>query len=106
MAPVTAVIYLPLKTGADPADASSIAASIWQDTLNAVLKQEGAQRAYWSREVENPSMLRLFVDWDSIDHQKKFMESEYVFRSHSYPKPRQQSTAFFRRCILTGLQSL
>ena len=46
--------------------------------LNAILDQEGAQRAYWSLEVENPSMLRVFIDWDSVDHHTKFAESEYV----------------------------
>jgi quinol monooxygenase YgiN len=78
MAPVTEIAYLPLKTGNNPSDAHSPAGSIWQETLRTVLDQEGAQRAYWSLEVENPSMLRLFIDWDSIDHHKKFMESEYV----------------------------
>jgi hypothetical protein len=80
MAPVTEIAYLPLKTGNNPADANSPAGSIWQGTLSTVLDQDGAQRAYWSLEVENPSMLRLFVDWESIEHHKKFMGSEYALQ--------------------------
>jgi hypothetical protein len=77
MAPVTEITRLPLKTGATPADANSPAGLIWQDTLSTILNQPGAQRAYWGLEVEKPSTLHLFVDWESIDHHKKFMESEY-----------------------------
>src|SRR5271156_3565525 len=77
MAPVTEFTHLPLKTGATPADANSPSGSIWQDTLSTILNQPGAQRAYWGLEVEKPSTLHLFVDWESIDHHKKFMESEY-----------------------------
>lgn len=75
MAPVTEIAYLPLKAGQDPTDANSPAGSLMQEILNAVLEQEGAQRAYWSFEFENPSMLRLFIDWDSLDHHTKFNES-------------------------------
>ena len=77
MAPVTESAHLPLKTGATPADPNSPAGSIWQGALSTILNQPGAQRAYWGLEVEKPSTLRLFVDWESIDHHKKFMESEY-----------------------------
>jgi hypothetical protein len=85
MAPVIEIAYLPLKTGNNPADANSPAGSIWKDTLSTVLEQDGVQRAYWSLEVENPSMLRLFVDWNSIEHHKKFMESEYVLHKAFSP---------------------
>ena len=78
MAPVTEIAYIPLKAGQNPADANSPAGLLLQDILNAILDQEGARRAYWSLEVENPSALRVFIDWDSVDHHTKFAESEYV----------------------------
>src|ERR1700733_12422175 len=77
MAPVTEITHLPLKAGATPTEANSPAGSIWQDTLSTILNQPGAQRAYWGLEVEKPSTLHLFVEWESIDHHKKFIESEY-----------------------------
>lgn len=76
MAPVTEIALLPLKTGDYPDDTTSRTGQVWQDTLSTVLDQDGAQRCYWAREVENPDMLRLFVDWDSLDHHKKFIASE------------------------------
>ena len=76
MAPVTEIAYLPLKTGCNPSEANSPAASAWQNMLKTVLDQPGAQRAYWGLEVENPSMLRLFVDWDSIDDHLNFRKTE------------------------------
>lgn len=75
MAPVTEIAYLPLKAGQNPTDANSPAGSLMQEIFNAALEQEGAQRVYWSLEVENPSMLRLFIDWGSLDHHTKFNES-------------------------------
>jgi hypothetical protein len=57
-------------TGAGPASTT------WKETLSTVLSQPGAQRAYYGTSVETPTMLRLFIDWDSVDAHKKFMASE------------------------------
>jgi len=76
MAPVTEIALLPLKTGDYPDNTNSRVGQVWKDSLSTVLDQEGAQRCYWGREVENPDMLRLFVDWGSLDAHKKFIASE------------------------------
>jgi hypothetical protein len=97
MAPVTEIAYLSLKPGQNPADANSPAGSLMQEILKTILAQEGAQRAYWSLEVENPSMLRLFIDWDSLDHHTTFTQSGYVNRRPPCPVPMRQSAASFRK---------
>ncbi|KAF2088561.1 hypothetical protein K490DRAFT_39840 [Saccharata proteae CBS 121410] len=73
MAPVTEVALLPLPAGSTVDDPSTDAGQVWQDSLNTVMGVDGAERAYWSREVENPTMLRLFVDWKSLQHHKTFI---------------------------------
>ena len=88
MAPVTEIVYVALKPGSNLSEADSPAGSVWKDSLNTVKAQPGFQRAYWSLEVENPSILRLFVDWDSIDAHEKFEKSEYVFLT-LFPHPHQ-----------------
>lgn len=76
MAPaVTELARLPLKAGTDVTDPNSTSGTIWQDTLNEVLSQDGAQRAYWGTQVESPNILMLFVDWDALDAHKKFIKS-------------------------------
>lgn len=75
MAPATELATLPLASGAAIEDPDSPAGKVWQSTLDTVSQQDGFQRAYWGREVENQSVLQLFVDWDSLDHHKKFIAS-------------------------------
>ena len=103
MAPVTEIAYLPLKPGSNPSEADSPADSIWKDALNTVKAQPGFQRAYWSLEVENPSILRLFVDWDSIDDHETSVKSEYVFLTPSSLIPIDYEHCFFHSpgsCIM------
>lgn len=69
----TEIAVIGLVPGANIEDPNSSAGTVWQDTLTTVLDQDGAQRAYWGRQVENPSVLHLFVDWDSVEHHHKFM---------------------------------
>ena len=61
MAPATELATIPLVSGATIEDPNSPAGKIWQSTLDTVSQQEGFQRSYWGREVENPSVLQLFV---------------------------------------------
>jgi len=67
----TEIAELPLKAGIS-LDRRTDSGRIWEEVLSTVLGQDGAQRCYFGHQVENPSMLRLFVDWDSIDAHKKF----------------------------------
>jgi len=76
MAPqVTELAKLPLKAGTDVSDPNTTAGTVWQDTLNEVLSQDGAQRAYWGTQVESPNILMLYIDWQTLDAHKKFMAS-------------------------------
>ena len=69
--PVTAVVHMSLKDGISLEqllDTSSEAGKAWGTLQSTILSQPGAERLYWSTEVENPSQLRLFMDWSSLDH--------------------------------------
>lgn len=61
MAPATEIAALPLIPGAQIEDPSAPAGAVWKSTIDTLLAQEGFQRAYWGRQVENPSVLELLV---------------------------------------------
>ncbi len=61
MTPATELATLPLASGATIEDADSSAGKVWQSTLDTVSQQDGFQRCYWGREVENQSVVQLFV---------------------------------------------
>lgn len=61
MAPATEIATLPLAAGATIEDPNSSAGKVWQSTLDTVSAQDGYQRAYYGREVENPSVVQLLV---------------------------------------------
>ncbi|KAK4693665.1 hypothetical protein P7C71_g3776, partial [Lecanoromycetidae sp. Uapishka_2] len=73
--PATEIATIPLSAGANIEDPSSAAGKVWQATLDTVSQQDGYQRAYYGREVENQSVLQFFVDWDSYESHKKFIAS-------------------------------
>lgn len=75
--PVTAFFHLPLKpeltTGfGGPGNEASQAL---QNLVDSVLQQPGAQRIYWSFEIENQSNLRVFIDWDAKSNYLTFLGS-------------------------------
>lgn len=61
MAPATEIATLPLVAGASIEDPDSPAGKVWQSTLDTVADQDGFQRAYHGRQVENQSVLELFI---------------------------------------------
>ena len=61
MAPATEIATLPLAAGATIEDPSSPAGKVWQSTLDTVSAQEGFQKAYYGREVENQSVVQLLI---------------------------------------------
>lgn len=73
---VTEIVFLPLQPGKIPDDRTTPAGKVHSELLAILLSQPGVQRAYWGRQVEDPRMLRWFVDWDDIEDHKKFMSSE------------------------------
>lgn len=61
MAPATEIATLPLFAGATIEDPDSPAGKVWQSTLDTVSAQDGFQRAYYGREVENQSVVQLLI---------------------------------------------
>ena len=61
MAPATEIATMPLIAGATIEDHDSSAGKVWQSTLDTVSAQDGFQRAYYGREVENQSVLQLLI---------------------------------------------
>jgi len=72
MAPVTEIVKLPLKEGLLSDDAGS---KKFQGVLHTIMAQDGCQGLRWGAQVETPSIMNLFIDWDSIDHHQKFIDS-------------------------------
>jgi quinol monooxygenase YgiN len=76
MSPTTEIAILKLKDSTETLEGSSQAASTWQEILDEILSSEGAQRLYWGKAVEDPSLVRLFIEWESLEHHKKVQASE------------------------------
>ncbi|KAL8637607.1 MAG: hypothetical protein Q9228_005137 [Teloschistes exilis] len=75
--PVTEIVRIPLQPGASIEDANSPAGKIMSETLATLAQQDHYQRAYLGRQVENSSIVQLYIDWDSLDGHKKFMNQSY-----------------------------
>lgn len=61
MAPATEIATLPLDAGANLEDPQSSSSKIWQSALDTISQQDGYQRLYWGRQVENPQIMMLLV---------------------------------------------
>ncbi|KAL8919911.1 MAG: hypothetical protein Q9172_004729 [Xanthocarpia lactea] len=53
---------MPLRPGIDTDDPNSAAGKVLDDTFNTLRAQEGYQRAYHGRQVENRSIFQLVID--------------------------------------------
>ncbi|KAH7141517.1 hypothetical protein B0J13DRAFT_596402 [Dactylonectria estremocensis] len=73
---VTEFSYVTLNEGADAFDESTDAGKVLANALDTVLRQPGAKRVYTGLEIENPSNLWLFLDWESVDHHLDYRKSE------------------------------
>ena len=72
----TEIAIFPITEGDLPDDLNTTLGKVFKETIDTVLEQPGAQRAYWGVEVENPTIGRLFIDWDSVDAHLAFIKSE------------------------------
>jgi len=70
--PATEVAYISLKPGLDLEGATS-QAETWQEALSTIGAQKGYQRLYWGRQIEDPDVLLLVIDWDSVDSHTEFI---------------------------------
>ena len=73
--PATELATIPLKAGASIEDPDTPAGKIWAEMLETASQQEGYQRAYYGRELEDPHLVQLLVDWDTFESHEKFMKS-------------------------------
>jgi heme-degrading monooxygenase HmoA len=71
---VTEFSYVTLKQGINVFDESA-AAKTYQNVIDTVLRQPGARRVYTSLEVEDPSKLWLFLDWDTLEDHENYPKS-------------------------------
>lgn len=76
MAPVIEVVVLKIAESTGSLEGTGGGASTWQQLIQTIIAQDGVKRLYWGIAVENSTILRLFVEWDSLDHHKKFQASE------------------------------
>lgn len=67
MSGVTEFAIFPLKSGLDAQSSDDPSARIFRDALGTVVAQPGAQRAIYGTELEDPTSLRLLVDWEKIE---------------------------------------
>ena len=72
MAPVTEMVTMTLQTGAAIEDPNSPSGRVWAECHDTISQQPGYQRAYYGRQLENPSLLQLLVDWDSYEAHENF----------------------------------
>lgn len=59
--PVTEIVTIPLPAGAEIEDPNSATGKVISDTLSTLTQQQGYQRAYYGRQIENPSILQIYV---------------------------------------------
>jgi len=59
--PATEIAIFPVLVGANLEDPNSPTGKVWHSVLDTVSSQEGFQRAYFGREVEDQSMVQLLI---------------------------------------------
>ncbi|KAE8449361.1 hypothetical protein EG329_008262 [Mollisiaceae sp. DMI_Dod_QoI] len=75
MAPqATEIGYITLKPGVE-LEGSSASAQAWHDSIATVSRQDGFQRLHYGLTIENPSLLILMIDWDSVEAHHKFQNT-------------------------------
>ncbi|KAJ5021901.1 hypothetical protein PSV08DRAFT_367095 [Bipolaris maydis] len=73
---VTEIAILPIQEGKTFDDTSTADGRLHAELLKDLLSQPGCQRCYWGRQVENKNVLRWFIDWDRMEHHRKFIDSD------------------------------
>ncbi|TVY85473.1 hypothetical protein LSUE1_G000171 [Lachnellula suecica] len=72
--PVTECATIILKPGVD-IESNTPEADLWKQTLSTVSQQPGYLRAFWGCQLEDPSVLHLLIDWESLDAHNAFNAS-------------------------------
>ena len=61
MTPCTEIATLPIVAGAAIEEEGTSTYTIWQDLLNTIASQDGYQRLYWGRRIEDQSAVSLLI---------------------------------------------
>ena len=59
--PATEVVSFPLPAGAEIKNPDSAAGKVFKDVLGTLFQQEGYQRSYFGRQVENSNTIDLYI---------------------------------------------
>ncbi|KAH6952961.1 hypothetical protein DER45DRAFT_617334 [Fusarium avenaceum] len=69
---VTEFSYVVANEGVNIFDESSAAGKTYQNVIDTVLRQPGARRVYTGVEIEDPSKVWLFLDWESLEDHENY----------------------------------
>ena len=72
---VTEIVTFSLKADASLSDPTSPASKLVLDFLAPEVAAHGAHNAYYGQYIEKPEIGIIFVNWDSLESHKKFMNS-------------------------------
>lgn len=72
MSPTTEILILKLKDSSEILEGSGTAARTWRNAVDELLTPDGARCVHWGTVLENPSWVRVFIEWDSLEHCMRF----------------------------------
>ena len=74
--PVTEIGCMGVKPSLDIMDETTPEGQILEGAWKAVIAApEGPHQVYWGLEIENPSKLWAFFDWDSVEDHERFAKA-------------------------------
>ncbi|KAF2144636.1 uncharacterized protein K452DRAFT_144859 [Aplosporella prunicola CBS 121167] len=82
MSGVTEITILPFQAGTNAQDKDSDAAKTWRQTLEVVSRQPGFRRMSYGVQLEDPDIIQMLVDWDSIAAHQAFVDSDAYLPFH------------------------
>lgn len=74
--PVTEFAYFGVKPGSKILDDSTWEGRYMTQEWETACLQPGAHRAYWHLQIEDPSKLVGFLDWDEVENHHNWLKTE------------------------------
>ncbi|KAK5693508.1 hypothetical protein LTR97_010077 [Elasticomyces elasticus] len=74
--PVTEIATCPLKAGANIGDPNDQTAAVLSSLCDDLRATDGMQQLHFGTRMEDPTMLELVLDWDTLKHHQTFMASD------------------------------
>ncbi|KFY10155.1 hypothetical protein V492_05148, partial [Pseudogymnoascus sp. VKM F-4246] len=72
---ITELATFHVATPTNLSDPSSATTSTIHTFLSAILATDGAHAAFIGQPVEDPNMVAMFIDWDSVGAHERFLSS-------------------------------